>query len=68
MTGFDFVDEFDGIAFGGDEVIPATGDHEAFGKAEDTIGNRIAVMVVVEKPGVNVALAQGVLNGREVHR
>ncbi len=67
VSGFDFVDELDGIAFGGDQVIPAARDHEAFGKSEDAVGDGIAVMMVVEKPGVDVALTQSVLDGGEVH-
>src|ERR1039458_2144721 len=68
VSGPDLVDELDGRAFGGDQVVPAPRDHEAVGQSEDTVSDRIAVVMVVEKPGVDVTLAQSVLDGREVHR
>ena len=68
MTGFDSVDELSRFALGGDEIVPATRAHQFFGKAEDAIGDGVAVVVIVEEPGVNVTLAKRVLNGGEVHR
>ena len=63
----DLVHQFDGLALGGDQVVPAPGDHEPIGQPEYTIRDRIAMVMVVEKPGVNVALAQRALYGRQVH-
>jgi len=37
------------------------------GKAEHMIGNRVAVVVVVEEPGVKVAFTKGRLDGSEIH-
>ncbi len=34
MSGFNFVNQFDGIALGGNQIVPAPGDHGAFGQAQ----------------------------------
>ena len=68
MSGLDLVDEFEGLALGRDEVVPAAGDHEILGQTEHSVGDRIAMVMVVKKPRVDVALAQSVLNGLEIHR
>src|SRR5580658_402626 len=67
VSGFDLVDEFYRFAFGGNQVKPAPGHHQARGQAEHAVGNGIAMMVVVEQPRVNIAFAQGRLDGGEVH-
>ena len=51
----------------GYEVKPAPRDHERFGHAENAIGDRIAMMVIVEQPGIDVAFAERRLNSGEVH-
>jgi hypothetical protein len=37
------------------------------GQPQDAIGNRIAVVVIVKKPGVNIPLAERGLYGRKIH-
>ena len=51
------MDELPGFAGGGDEVEPAPGDVEAFTEAEDAVGERVAVVVVVEEPAVQFLFA-----------
>ena len=67
VSGFDLVDELHRFAFGGNQVKPAPRHHEASGQPEHAIGDGIAMMMVVEKPRVNVAFAQRRLDGGEVH-
>jgi hypothetical protein len=65
--GLDAVDEFAGFAGGGDEVIPAAGDVHAGIQAEDAVGEGVAVVMVVEEPGVEVGVAERGLDGGDVH-
>ncbi len=67
VSGFNLVDQFDRLAFGGNQVEPAPGHHQARGQTEHAVGDGIAMVVVVEKPRVNVAFAQRRLDGSEVH-
>src|ERR1700675_3547669 len=67
MSRLDLVNQFDGLAFGGDQVVPAPRDHEPVRQPENAISNRVAMVMIVEKPGVNIALAQGLLDGGQVH-
>src|SRR5690349_3772241 len=66
MAGLDAVHEFGRFALCRNEIEPAARD-EQFRQREDLVGDRVAMMVVVEKPGVKAAVAQGILNGRKVH-
>src|SRR6185437_11657925 len=66
FAGLDAVDELAGLAVGGDEVVPAAGD-EGVGEAEDAVGDRVAVMVIVEEPAVEFLIADRRLEGVEVH-
>src|SRR5215469_13387565 len=50
-----------------DQIEPAARHHELLGQAQDAVGDRIAVMMVVKEPAVEVALAQGRLKGFEFH-
>jgi hypothetical protein len=62
LAGFDAVHELAGVAFGGDDVVPAAADQAVVGEAEDGGGEWVAVMVVVEEPGVDTCFAQGSLD------
>jgi hypothetical protein len=66
-TSLDAVDEFLRIAVGGDEVEPAAGNVHAGVEAKDRVGEGVAVVVVVEEPGVEVGVTQGGLDGGEIH-
>ena len=39
VAGLDFVDQLAGLTLGGNEIVPAAGDHQAFGKAEDAVSD-----------------------------
>ncbi len=67
LAGLDAVDEFFGLAGGGDEVVPAAGDVGVRVEAEDAVGEGVAVVVVVEEPAVEFIFAEGGLDGGEVH-
>ena len=64
--GLDAVDEFFWLAGGGDEVVPAAGDVSVGVEAEDAVGERVAVVMVVEEPAVDFIFAEGVLDSSEV--
>ena len=57
VSRLDLVDQFHGIAFGGDQVVPAPRDHEPIRQPENAVRDRVAMVMIVEKPRVNVALA-----------
>ena len=61
------MDELARIAAGGDEVIPAAGDVGVRIEAEDASGDRIAVVMIVEEPAVELRGAKGGLNGFQLH-
>ena len=63
----DAVDEFERLAIGRDEVIPAARDVRLGIEAKDACGDGIAVMVVVEEPAVERGFAEGCLDGVEIH-
>ncbi len=67
MAGLDAMIQLDGLALGGDEVEPAPGYVE-LGKSENGVGDFVAMMMVVEEPGVEVLLPQSLLNRFQVHR
>ncbi len=56
-----------GFAGSGDEVEPAAGDEGVFVEAEDAVGDRIAVVVVVEEPAIELVFADGELELIKVH-
>ena len=64
VAGFDLVHQLRRLALGRDEIVPAARDHQAFRKSEHAVGDRVAMMVIVEEPGVDVTLGESVLNGR----
>src|SRR5438445_7470699 len=45
------------------QVVPAPRNHQLVWQTQHTIGNRIATMMIVEQPCVDVAFTQGGLNG-----
>ena len=67
MTGLDFVYQLGGLALCRDQVEPAARHHQRTRKPENPIGNRVAMVVIVEEPSVDIAFAQGRLNGWEIH-
>src|SRR5208282_4140354 len=67
MSRLDLVNQLDGFALGGDQVVPPPRDHESIWQPENAVRDRVAMVMIVEKPGVDVALAQGLLNGGQVH-
>ncbi len=68
VASFDLVHQFGRLALGGDEIVPAARDHQAFRKAEHAVGDRVAMVMIVEEPGIDVALGKSVLNGGDIHR
>ncbi len=67
MAGLNFVDQLHRIATGRNQIEPAPGDHLARGQSQHAVSNRIAMMVIVKKPGVDVPLAQRGLYGGKIH-
>ncbi len=49
-----------------DEVVPAAGDEGVWVEAEDAVGERVAVVMVVEEPAVEFIFAEGLLDGGEI--
>jgi hypothetical protein len=68
MPRLNLVDQFERLALGGDEVVPAPCNHQPIGQPKHPISDRIAMVMIVEKPRVNIALAQRPLDGGQVHR
>ena len=67
MTRLYFVDQFHRIAAGWNQVEPAPGDHLTCGQSQHPVSDGVAMMVIVEQPGVNVSLAQRGLYGGKIH-
>ena len=68
FEGLDAVNEFLGLAVGGDEVIPAAGDEALGVETEDAAGDGVAVVMVIEEPAIKSSGGDGVLQGVEIHR
>src|ERR1700722_287625 len=67
MPRLNLVHQFDWLPMGRNHVIPPSRNHQVRRQSQDPVSNRIAMMVVVEKPGVDVAFAQRRLDGGQVH-
>src|SRR5437879_3518402 len=67
MPSFDLVDEFERFALRGNQVKPAACNHERRRQTEHPVGNRVATVVIVKKPRVDVAFPQRGLNGWKIH-
>src|SRR5277367_2850384 len=67
MPRFNLVHQFDRFPMRRDHVIPTPCDHQIGRQTQHPVGNGIAMMVIVEKPRVNIAFAQRRLNGGQVH-
>src|SRR5437764_1330276 len=67
MSRFNLMYQLLRLAFCRNQIKPAAGCHQLFGKPEDPVRDGIAVMVVVEKPCVDVAIAESRLDGGNVH-
>src|SRR5689334_4484564 len=67
MPSFNLVNKFGGLAFGRDDVKPSPRNHNVLRQAKHPVSNGIAMVMIVEKPAVNVALAQSSLYGGKVH-
>src|SRR5437660_9762362 len=55
------------FSFSGNQVKPAPRDHHVWPQSEHAVCNRIAMMMVVEKPGAELTLLERRLNGIEIH-
>ena len=67
VSGLNLVHQFDRFAFGRNQIKPAPRHHQAGRHSKHAIGNGIAMVMVAEQPGVNVAFAQRRLDGSKVH-
>src|ERR1700686_1788531 len=67
-SDFNLLHQFEWLAVGRNQVEPAPRHHQALRQPQHAVGNRIAMMMVVEQPRVNVAFGQHGLNSSEVHR
>ena len=67
MPRFNLVYQFNRFALRRDQVEPAPRHHQARRQPEHAIRNRIAMMMVVEQPRVDIAFAQRRLYGGQVH-
>src|SRR5437867_8229024 len=67
MSGLDSVDQLDRLSACGDQVEPSPRNHQAIRQSKDAISDGIPMMMVVKQPAVDIALAQGGLNGGKVH-
>src|SRR6266581_2193470 len=67
VSSFNLVDEFYRFTLGRDQVKPAPRHHQACRQTQHAVSDRIAMMMVVEQPRVNVAFAQRRLDSSEVH-
>ena len=67
MSGFDSVNQFEGFALGRDQIEPAPCNHLARGQPKHPVRNGIAMVMIVEEPGVDIPLAERGLYGRKIH-
>src|SRR5438094_2681698 len=67
MSGLDSVDQLDRLTACGDQVEPSPRNHQAIRQSKDAISDGMPMMMVVKQPAVDIALAQGGLNGGKVH-
>ena len=63
---FDAMDKLSRFAARWNEVIPAAGREAVRRKLQYSRGDRVAMMMIVEKPAVEAACAQFLLNGLDV--
>ena len=63
----DAMDQSDGLALGRNQVVPAAGDVPRRTEPEDTICQRITLMVIEQQPGIKLLALQRFLNAEEVH-
>ena len=68
MSGFDAVHQLDGFALRAGSIEPAARDHQGFRDVQHAVRDGIAVMVIIEKPGVKASLMQSSLDCFQVHR
>ncbi len=68
MPSLDFVDQLLRFAFGWNEIKPAAGDHELLRQSQHPVGDGIAMVMIAEEPGVEVAFAKGSLDGGKFHK
>jgi hypothetical protein len=64
---FDFVNECDGLAVRRNQIVPAARDHLRGLKTEDAIGERVAAVMIEEKPAIEAFGAEGLLNLGRAH-
>src|SRR5208282_1205968 len=68
VSRLNLVHQFDRLAFSRNQVVPAPRDHEPIRQPQNAVSDRVAMVMIIEKPSVNIALAQRVLDGRKIHR
>lgn len=51
-AGLNLVDQFAGLAGSWDEVVPAPRGLGGFGKAENVVSERVAMVVIEKKPAI----------------
>ena len=61
------MDQLAGLTIGRHEVVPAPRDEHVRVQTEDAVGDRIAMVVVIEQPDVELGFAQGGLEAVELH-
>src|ERR1700730_12871459 len=67
MARLNLVHKFGWLTLSRDEIEPPPCDHQIRRQPQHPISNGIAVMVIVEKPCVDIPLAQGSLYGGKIH-
>jgi hypothetical protein len=68
VAGFNFVDKFNRLSLGRDDIKPPSRDHQASGNSKNAICNGIAMVMIIEEPRVHIAFTQDSLYGWKVHR
>ncbi len=66
-SALDAVYEFARLAIGGNDVVPATRDVSIFRQTKDARCQRIAIVMIVEEPGVHARVTQCGLDPIEIH-
>ena len=56
-----------GFTHSRNEVVPAPRNETVIGQTEDPFGNRVTMMMVVEKPAIEALVLQRCLNCIEIH-
>src|SRR5207248_2594215 len=52
---------------GRDQVEPASRDHLTAGQSEHSVCDRITMMMIIKKPGIDISFSERSLYGRKIH-